>query len=308
MSSSTTTNNTPGFNVKASDWDKTSGSYTQLASKGSPMSIPITRLVEMLHTSSPFDSATTILDIGCGPGSATAQLISTHHTAIPASTQLLATDFSSGMVNVTSQVRASKLEALQEGTEKSTWARVVPLVLDATDLRPLLTESISHIIANFVLFMTEDPAKALEEAHRVLKSDGVAACSSWSRMDWIENLALAASRTFPTLGKALPQLPMMPAQWTSVEGVRDLFTDAGFRDIHTEYVEAPMVLPSVEGFAHQFLTSGNPAVTWVTDVLDETEVDQLEKQLVQVIKEKCEANDKGGHILNGTAVLASGRK
>ncbi|KAI4754662.1 S-adenosyl-L-methionine-dependent methyltransferase [Aureobasidium sp. EXF-12344] len=305
--SSTTTNDAPSFNVKASDWDRASESYAQLDSKGSPMSVPITKLVEMLHTFLPFDSATTILDIGCGPGNATAQLISTHHTAIPASTQLLATDFSSGMLNLASEVRTANLSVMQ-GTEKDTWARVVPLVLDAADLRPLLSGSVSHIIANFVLFIIDNPAKALREAHRVLKNDGVAACSSWSnKMDWIEYFGLAASRTFPAIGKPLPQRPTFAAQWTSVEGVGALFTDAGFRDIHTEYVEAPIVVHSVEGVAHHFLTSGNPAVTWATDVLNETEVEQLEKQLVQVIKEKSKV-ENGAYILGGTAVLAIGRK
>ncbi|KAG9720872.1 S-adenosyl-L-methionine-dependent methyltransferase, partial [Aureobasidium melanogenum] len=201
MSSSTTTTNPPKFEVKATDWDRTAASYAQLATQGSPMSVPITKLVEMLHTHSPFDTATTILDIGCGPGSATSQLISTHHNILPSNTQLLATDFSRGMVSIVQQVRDFKLENLQEGTEKSTWTRVVPLVMDAQDLRPLLDDSVSHIIANFVLFMTDDPPKALQEAHRVLENGGVFALSSWHRMDWLDYLVIAASHVFPALGK-----------------------------------------------------------------------------------------------------------
>ncbi|KAH0366941.1 S-adenosyl-L-methionine-dependent methyltransferase, partial [Aureobasidium melanogenum] len=310
MSSTTTTTaaNPPKFEVKATDWDRTAASYAQLASQGSPMSVPITKLVEMLQTLSSFDTATTILDVGCGPGSATSHLISTHHNILPSNTQILATDFSRGMVSIVHQVRDFKLEKLQEGTEKSAWTRVVPLVMDAQDLHPLLDDSISHIIANFVLFMVDDPRKALQAAYRVLKSGGVFVLSSWHRMDWMDYLVIAASHAFPALGKPTPQLPKFPAQWASLEGVRDLLKDAGFKDVQLETVGAPIVMPKVEASVHAFLTSGNPAVTWVTDVLEESEVEEVEKQLVKVVKEKCEVNENGGHVLNGTAILASCRK
>lgn len=304
----TTTNNLTKFEVKASDWDRTAASYVQLASQGSPMSVPITKLVEMLQSQSSFETATTILDVGCGPGSATSHLISTHHNILPSNTQLLTTDFSSGMVSIVSQVRDFKLENLQEGTEKSAWTRVVPLVMDAQDLRPLLDDSVSHIIANFVLFMTDDPPKALKEAHRVLKSGGVFALSSWHRMDWMDYLAIAASHAFPAIGRPTPQMPKFPAQWASVDGVRDLLRDAGLNDVEVDTVGAPLVMPKVEASVHAFLTSGNPAVTWITNVLEEDEVEEVEKQLVKVIKEKCEVDDKGAHVLNGTAILAICRK
>ncbi|KAH0347396.1 S-adenosyl-L-methionine-dependent methyltransferase, partial [Aureobasidium melanogenum] len=291
MSPSATTN-PPKFEVKATDWDRTAASYAQLATQGSPMSVPITKLVEMLQTFSSFDTATTILDVGCGPGSATSQLISTHHNILPSNTQLLATDLA--------------VEWL--ASYNNTWTRVVPLVMDAQNLRPLLDDSISHIIANFVLFMTDDPPKALQEAHRVLKNEGVFALSSWHRMDWMDYLVIAASHAFPTLGKPTPQMPEFSAQWASVDGVRDLLKDAGFKDLQLETVGAPIVMPKVEASVHAFLTSGNPAVTWITDVLEGNEVEEVEKQLVKVVKEKCEVNDKGAHILNGTAILAICRK
>lgn len=306
-STTTTTNDPPKFEVKATDWDRAAASYAQLNSLGSPMSVPITKLVEMLQSQSSFETATTILDIGCGPGSAISQLISTHHKILPSNTQLLATDFSRGMVSIVSQVRDYKLENLQEGTEKSTWTRVVPLVMDAMDLRPLLDDTVSHIIANFVLFMTDDPPKALQEAHRVLKEGGVFTLSSWHRMDWLDYLVIAASHAFPTIGKPTPRLPEFPAQWASVDGVRDLLKDAGFKDVRVETVGAPIVMPKVEASVHAFLTSGNPAVTWITDVLEENEVEEVEKQLVKVVKEKCEVNEMG-HVLNGTAILAVCRK
>lgn len=300
--------NHPNFKVAAADWNKTSANYAQNISKA-PMSIPITRLIELLNTHSPFSSATTILDIGCGPGNGTSAIISSFHSALPSDAKLLATDFSSGMVDVVTRTRASKLDELQDSsTEMKAWEKVQPLVMDAMDLHPLLDSSVSHIIANFVFFMTEKPEKALTEALRVLQSQGVCACSSWHRGQWMELLNLAAQRCLPGLDKPVPEMPVIAAEWTSREGTEGLMKDAGFEEVHTEYVDAPIVVPNVEGFARFFLGSGNPAVTWITDVLDEEEVKQVEKHFVQVIKEKCERNEQGAYVLVGIAVLAIGRK
>ncbi|KAI4728344.1 S-adenosyl-L-methionine-dependent methyltransferase [Aureobasidium sp. EXF-10728] len=306
MSSSSATKHA-NFKVGANDWNKTSANYAANTSR-SPMSIPITRLIELLDSHSSLSSATSILDIGCGPGSVTSQLISSHHADLPTTAQLLATDFSIGMVGVVSQARASKLKELSPGTEKDTWARVTPLVMDAMTLAPLLDNSISHIVANFVFFMVQDPAKALKESYRVLQPNGVAAISSWSRMQWMESLAIAASRTFPSLGKPTPEMPTVSASWTTCEGVGEQLKTAGFRDVYTEFVSAPIVMPDVEQFAHFFLTSGNPAVTWITDISDEQEVKEVERQFVQVVKENCEKNGEGAYVLAGTAVVAIGRK
>jgi SAM-dependent methyltransferase len=154
MSSSSSSTNHPNFKVSVADWDKTSTNYAQNISRA-PMSIPITRLIALLDTFSPFSAATRILDVGCGPGNGISAIISSFHGVLPSHAQLLATDFSSGMVEIVTRTRASKLEELQEDTtEKQAWEKVQPLVLNAMDLSPLLDASISHIIANFVFFMT----------------------------------------------------------------------------------------------------------------------------------------------------------
>ncbi|THX02878.1 S-adenosyl-L-methionine-dependent methyltransferase [Aureobasidium pullulans] len=304
MSSTTTT--PPMLKVSSADWDKTSASYAQHSSK-SPTSIPIQRLIELLDTLTPLSTASAILDVGCGPGAATAQIIDTHSANIDTATQLLAGDFSIGMVRLVSQLRKTKLAELSVGHERDLWTRVTPLVLDATDMRPVLDQSVSHIIANLVFFMTENPAKAVAESYRVLSQNGVMACSSWAKMAWMECLAIAADRIFPPLGKPVPAMPQFPVQWASVEGIEQQLANAKFRDIHTEYTQAPIVVPNLEAWSHFFMNSGNPAVSWITDELDDAGVQEAEKQFIQVVKEQCEVNENGAYVLSGTAVLAVGR-
>lgn len=213
------------------------------------------------------------------------------------------------MVDVVTRTRLSKLDEVQKDTtEREAWERVQPLVLDAMDLRPLLDNSISHIIANFVFFMTEQPEKALTEALRVLQNQGICACSSWHRVQWMELLNLAAQRVFSGFEKPVPEMPVIAAEWRSAEGMSGLLKQAGFGEVHTEYVEAPIVTPSPEGFAGFFLGSGNPAVTWITDVLDEGQVKEVEKEFALMIREMCERNEEGAYVLAGTAALAIGRK
>ncbi|KAI5248846.1 S-adenosyl-L-methionine-dependent methyltransferase [Aureobasidium subglaciale] len=305
--SSTTTTVTPMLKVNVADWDRTAKSYAQTGSKG-PMSIPIQGLVGLLNKLEPLDSASAILDVGCGSGAVISHIIDTYAANMDSTTQLLSTDFSSVMVSLVTQLRKAKLAELSAGCERDLWSQVTPLILDAMDMRPLLNDSISHIIASFVFFMTADPAKALAESHRVLGLDGVLACSSWHKMMWMENLVIAADRALTPREKKVPVMPQFPRAWSTAEDVREQLANAGFRDIQTEYIEAPIIILDVETWSHSFIASGNPAVTWITDVLDVAEVEQVEKQLVQVIKEKCEVNEQGAYILSGIAVLAAGRK
>jgi len=124
----------------------------------------------------------------------------------------------------------------------------------------------------------------------------------------MELLNLAAQRSFPEFGKPVPEMPVIAPQWTSADGIAELMKQAGFRDIHTEYVEAPIVAQDPQGFVKFFLGSGNPAVTWITDVLVEEEIKEVEKVFEEAIREVCERNEGGGYVLAGTAVLAVGRK
>lgn len=272
------------------------------------MTVPTQRMIDQLNSVVSLSKATTILDVGCGAGNAIAQLISTYSMSINPSALPLATDFSAGMVRQVTQFRKDRLAEMSPGPERDIWTRVTPLRLDAMDLKPLLDDSISHIIANHVFFLTDNPAKAVAESYRVLTPNGALACSSWHKASWINYLAIAAERTLTPLGKTAPPQPQLPAEWGTVEGVQEQLAAAGFKEIQIEYVETSFVLPDVVAGSHAFIASKNPGVTWVTDLLDEDGLIDVEKHFVQVIKENCEQDGEGAYRLVGSAIVAVGRK
>lgn len=143
-----------------------------------------------------FSSATSILDIGCGPGTAVTLLAEGYGAHIPADASLVATDFSQDMVNAT---LAKKQNIVAAGNDVSNcWARLEAQVMDAQDLSAVESGSVSHLMGSLVYFMLPDAVKGLREANRVLKEGGVFACTSWSStMEWLQFCAEAGQRVRP---------------------------------------------------------------------------------------------------------------
>ncbi|MUI92215.1 methyltransferase domain-containing protein, partial [Pseudomonas aeruginosa] len=147
--------------------------YAKMGIQG-PVLYPCQRMLAAMDAASSFSSATSILDIGCGPGNAETLLVQDHGTKIPAEASLVATDFSQAMVNATLARKQSMLDA---GTDVGNcWGRLEARVMDAQDLSAVETSSISHLMGSLVYFMLPDASKGLREAHRVLKEGGVFAC------------------------------------------------------------------------------------------------------------------------------------
>lgn len=273
------------------------------------MVVPAQHMIKLLGALAPLSKATGILDLGCGPANTTTQFISTCAEDINTEALILAGDFSPGMVRQATQFRRSQLADLPTGKERDIWNRLTPIVLDATDMHPLLDNSLTHIFANQVFMLTSDPHKAVAEAYRVLSPDGVLACTSWHKLSWIHLIYLAATRVFSSQsGKQVPSEPQMPADWATVEAVTAILSKGGFRDVQVEYVDTAMVVEQPESWARTFIESENPAVNWVTARMNEEEAESLKAHLASVIRETCQKDGNGGFRLGGTAVVAAGRK
>ncbi|KAB8199954.1 S-adenosyl-L-methionine-dependent methyltransferase [Aspergillus parasiticus] len=288
--------------IKSSDWDTTASEYSKVPLEG-PLLIPCKRMIDALQNALSFSSATTILDIGCGPGTAISLLIDDYGHHIPPATRLVATDYSAGMVAETRARRDSKIIA--GGDNPNCWDRLETLVVDAQDLSPFPSNSVSHIMGSLVYFMLPDPMKGLIEAHRVLQAGGVFACTSWAKVEWMELLVQAAQKVRPVVKDNNSTPPrgsnIIPAHWKEAVGVKEELESAGFRDVHTEYVEFNWAVEDNSKFAEMMCTSSNPGSKMVLGDLTAEEQYHVREEYAKILEEN-------GNVCKGVAVLGIGRK
>ncbi|KAB8275859.1 S-adenosyl-L-methionine-dependent methyltransferase [Aspergillus minisclerotigenes] len=288
--------------IKSSDWDTTASEYSKIPLEG-PLLIPCKRMIDALQNALSFSSATTILDIGCGPGTAISLLIEDYGHHIPSGTRLVATDYSAGMVAETRARRDSKIIA--GGDNPDCWDRLETLVVDAQDLSPFPSNSVSHIMGSLVYFMLPDPMKGLIEAHRVLQAGGVFACTSWAKVEWMELLVQAAQKVRPVVKDNNSTQPretsLIPTHWKDAAGVKEELESAGFRDVHTEYVEFNWAVEDNSKFAEMMCTSSNPGSKMVLGDLTAEEQYHVRKEYAKILEEN-------GNVCKGVAVLGVGRK
>jgi ubiquinone/menaquinone biosynthesis C-methylase UbiE len=135
-----------------------------------PGIIPAQDMTKAANAIYPFASALTILDIGCGPGQVTSEILKAHGTELPDSSRMVASDFSSGMIK---QVENRKKEAIDSGD--TIWSKVETLECDATNLSAFPDNSVSHAVAGFVLFMVPKADIAMKEVLRALTDQNGAA-------------------------------------------------------------------------------------------------------------------------------------
>ncbi|CRG91347.1 hypothetical protein PISL3812_08395 [Talaromyces islandicus] len=281
---------------KSSSWDKTSAEYTKMGLQG-PVLYPCKRMLAAMDAASSFSSATSILDVGCGPGNAETLLVEGYGSQIPADATLLATDFSQGMVDAT---LARKQANVAAGTDLGNcWGRLEAQVMDAQDLSAIESGSVSHVMGSLVYFMLPDASKGLREANRVLKEGGVFACTSWSStMEWNLFNTQAAQRVRPDKAGKFRGLS---EAWTTTEAVQAQLAAAGFRDVHAEYVEFDWKPEDPVNFAQQIVKSSNPAALAVVGSFSPEELDRCCEEYVKILAEH-------GNVCKGVAVLGVGRK
>ncbi|KAI9735711.1 MAG: hypothetical protein M1818_006319 [Claussenomyces sp. TS43310] len=207
-----------------------SKAMTSQSNATGPAVAPNKAMLAALHALRPLSSATTIHDVGSGPGQVTSLLLDGYAAQLPAGATVVASDSSAGMVE---QVRARKASELAAGN--ADWERVSTALLDVRHLATIADDSVSHVTAGFLFFLTPDPRAGLVEVRRVLTTQaggGALALSSWLRADWLDATVEVLSTVSPTM-----TLPRMPANWDSVEGVRGEMQAAGFRHVQTAPVD-----------------------------------------------------------------------
>lgn len=266
--------------------------YKQLTSGIS--SRPIRAMVESINTAWPLSKAEGILDVGCGPGSVLLCIIDKYGASIPPSCPLTATDFSAPMIE---QVKNVQKDEVAKNPE-SPWNRVEASVMNAMDLNSIADNSVSHVTAGWVYFMTPDPQKCLTESLRVLKPDGVLSCSSWKGNQWIEIMGLVSKvrpdKVFPTL----------PEKWSDVNLVKVELETAEFRDVEASEVGVEVTFEAYEIFL-DLISDKVPQLQVLLKDLSKDERETVRELMMSRLKELAPTLPG---TLTGTAVVARGRK
>ena len=252
-----------------------------------------------LETSRPFQSATTILVIGCGPGIGIEVLSESFSQDLLTEYVLKAIDFSPTMIQA---LQKAKKSYINRGIATKVWSKVEEEVLDVTRMNTVANGSVSHALANFVLFGVSDSSLALQEISRVLEPGGVFAMTSFSRVGWIDCMKSIQRVTdkklnFPTLDPTNP--------WTNVEGVRQKLDTAGFIGTRAEEIEIVMEVDAIEEFPYDMMDV--PSLWEVRSSLTPEEMERGADAVMDELRNNYTTKD-GKIKISATCIVGWGRR
>ncbi|KAL6717765.1 hypothetical protein ACLMJK_003850 [Lecanora helva] len=276
--------------IRGDQWNEMAKLYTSLTVgvNRRPIAVMLERANELLA----FSKATAILDNGCGPGPVMQRLLEEYQ--VPNSCSLTCADFSEGMIT---RVKEQKEEKVNKDAS-SPWQRVETLVQDATNLNKIADSSRSHVTAGWVYFATSDPMKCLNESRRILKEDGVLACSSWQNTQWgdLTNLYV----------KVRPDKKAMaiPKAWTEVDALKGELEKAGFKDVECHQVKTQLQFQKVDGFV-DLMADKMPHMKMLTQDMSKEEMEKFKTLMMEETRNLC-PTEPG--TLHGTSLVAVGRK
>jgi len=182
-----------------------------------------------------------VLEIAAGTGIVTRAL----RDALPASTQLIATDLNPPMLEV-----ARRKFRCDE--------RVTFDTADATSL-PFADESFDAALCQFGIMFFPDKAKSFREIHRVLAPGGHYLFSVWDshRHNPFGRIGHeTAGKFFPT---DPPQFYVAPFSYHQIDSIKESLIETGFTDINVAVIKLQKEIGDATGFA-QALVYGNPLI------------------------------------------------
>lgn len=278
-------------------WSKYGKAFLLLAKDG-PGIIPSRDMVKATNKIYPYASSLTVLDLGCGVGELTNAVIESHGSELPQSSRLIASDIAAGMIE---QLEVRKADGLADGT--TAWGKVETSVDDAHDLSGFSDNSVSHVLAGFMLFMVPQPRTVLKEVRRVLTDEnggGAFSMSSWLELDseWYHIMTLT--------NQFRPQRPSvkMPQEWLTIDGIRGELEGAGFRDVDVYPVKTYLPFEGYEQLA-DFMMYTFPNMDRMTAGFSEEELAELRRQIIDYVKS---LHPTAPSKLEGTAIIAVCRK
>jgi ubiquinone/menaquinone biosynthesis C-methylase UbiE len=241
----------------------------------------------------PFSKATTILDIGCGPGQVTNLLLKTYSTALPEHATIITGDISPAMLDEIGKRKAQLLAA----DASSPWKKVRSMLCNVQDMSEIQDASISHVTAGLVLFFLPNAQDTMKEIKRVLMPGGVVSFSAWKRGDWID-----VTGFIKVVRPDFTMLEFDPA-WSSADGVRGILETAGFGHIDAQYVESEWEYESPEKIVDYLFAF--PGLQQMMNSWTTKEVEEIKSRVIAYLKEKY---GNGHGFMKGTAIVGIGRK
>lgn len=214
----------------------------QMVSAG-PGVAPAEQMAEHGEKLLSYSKATTVVDMGCGPGQVTNAVLQRHHAQLPSSAKVVGADNNAQMLG---QYESRKKAEVEKGN--AFWQRAETAVVDVHDCAAFGDNSVSHMLCGLVLFLVPDPAKAIGAIKRVMAPDGVLAISSLQSSDWVK-LSMYPLKVRPDLKMVVPTNGC-----SSAEDVTKHLNTAGFRDIEVIEIENYMAFDNYDTVCRFLLT------------------------------------------------------
>ena len=180
-----------------------------------------------------------VLEIACGTGIVTRRL----RDALPASTELVATDLNTDMFEFAKR-------KFEKG-ENVRWQQA-----DACAL-PLADGSFEAVICQFGFMFVPDKAAAMRESYRVLRNGGLFLFNVWDSFDANPFADIANSTIASFFDRDPPKFYQIPFSLHDSDQVRELLRNAGFEKIEPFVETKPCGANSAREFATG-LIRGNP--------------------------------------------------
>lgn len=259
--------------IDREEWGKFAPSFMQLAALG-PGVGPARTLVERINKLAPFSTAKLVVDMGCGPGQVTDAILREHASELPTAARVIGADNSPQML---AQYTGRKAREVDGGKEY--WARVETVTTDIHDCAALADDSVTHMLAGFVVFLVPEPVRAVEAMRRKLSPGGALAFSSWEGSDW-QDLMYYPKKVRPDL-----VMPTLSADWTQPDGVRKQLQQIGFDNVQVEQTKGYWAFTDYDEVCRFILTKMPLAARVISQMSDE-EVLQTHALMVADLKTK----------------------
>ena len=223
-------------------WDSMSTTYRNTVGR---LTTPIvSELVKWVHDIVPLDGPDVkAMDNGCGTG-VICSALKRDYPDVP----LLATDYSSGMIDIVGKT-----------AKESGWTNFEARVQDARDLSSIDTESMTHVFTAFMICLAPDPDRIASEMHRVLQPDGVLGLAVWGEPNF-SYWEVPWTKACRELDPAYEPPTLMHPEWTYAKNVEGGLTGAGFKGVEIRSKHQPWHWESVNSALEYFFDGHNPEV------------------------------------------------